>query len=122
MARILVIDNDEEERTRLSALLRHAGHQIDEAADGKDALLALRDHSYDLVLTEVLLGEMDGTAVVTYLDAQPHKPRIIAFSGGNSQIPAEMALLLVKAQVNLTLPKPFDEKELVRLAGGLLAA
>jgi len=122
MARILLVDNDEEQRTRLAAVLRQAGHEAEEAHDGKDALLALRDRHYDLVITEVLLNEMDGTAVVTYLEAQPHKPKIIALSGGNSQIPAEMALLLVKPQVNITLPKPVDEKELVKLAASLLAA
>lgn len=122
MAQILLVDNVRDERRALAAALQTGGYEVHEAEDGTDALENLRRHDYNLVITEVLLNEIDGTAVVEYLAAQPQRPRIIAFTAGNSQIPPEMALLLVKGQVDAALYKPVTEAAILKLAGELLAA
>jgi len=122
MARILLIDNAKEQRRALMLALQAKGHEVHEAEDGKDGIENLRQRSYELVITEVLLTELDGSEVVTYLDAQAVKPKIIAYTAGNSQIPAEQALLLVKSQVDAALIGPVEETELAALADKLLAA
>ena len=122
MARILIVDNARDQRRALAAALQAKNHDVHEAEDGKDALENLRQHQYDLVITEILLSEIDGTEVINYIDLQPQKPKVIAYSAGNSQIPADMALLLVKAQVAATLHNPVEAAEIVTLVNKLLAA
>lgn len=122
MARVLLIDNDKEARARLAAAFTSAGHSVSEATDGKDAIETLRNTAFELVVTEVLLPELDATHVVNYIDTQLSRPKVIALSAGNSQIPPAMALLLVKPQVALTFIKPIDEAEVLRAAATLFAA
>lgn len=122
MARILIIDNVRDTRRSLASALQAKGHETHEAADGKDAIENLRTHNYDLLITEVLLTEIDAPKVLDYLEAQPHRPPVIALSGGNSQIPAEMALLMVKPQVAATFARPVADAEVVAQAEKLLAA
>lgn len=122
MARILLVDNAKEQRRALAQALQENGHDVNEAEDGKDALENLRQRTYDLVITEILLTELDGTAVINYLEDIAVKPKIIAFTGGNEQIPAEQALLLVKHQANITLPLPLDIPSVVEQANRLLNA
>lgn len=122
MARILLVDNAKEQRRALALALQKNGHEVHEAEDGRDALENLRQRSYDLVITEILLTDLDGTQVIAYLDMQAVKPKSIAYTGGNEQIPAEQALLLVKNQVDVALVSPVDEASMIELAQKLLAA
>lgn len=121
MARILLIEDKKGVRRALAAALQAAGHEILEADDGRSGIELLKQRNFDLVITEVLLADLDGTEVLTWLEQQPQRPPVIAMSGGNSQIPAEMALLMAKVQASATLTKPIDEAELVALVSQLLS-
>lgn len=120
MAKILIIEDKKGIRRALAALLTNLNHEVTEAEDGQDAIDLLRQTRFDLILTEVLLQSVDATEVMAWLETQPDRPPVIAMSGGNSQIPAEMALLLAKTQANATIEKPIDEARLLRLVESLL--
>lgn len=120
MARILLIDNDKTLRRSLAQALQGKGHETSEADDGRDAIENLKLHNYALIITEVLLTDLDAGAVLAYLEENGLQIPVIALSGGNSQIPAEMALLMVKAQVTATLVKPVTEADITALAEKLL--
>lgn len=120
MAKILLVENMKGVRRAIAALLQNVGHEVIEVEDGSEAIAQLRDHPFDLVISEVLLANVDGTEVLTYLEKQPDRPPVIAISSGNNQIPAEMALLLAKTQANATIKKPFEDSELLALVEQLL--
>lgn len=120
MANILIVEDKKGIRRAIASRLAQNGHAITEAEDGQDAIDHLRQTRFDLIITEVLLQNVDGTEVLAWLESQPEKTPVIAMSAGNSQIPAEMALLLAKTQANATLQKPIDEAELLRLVDMLL--
>lgn len=121
VAKILLIENMKSVRRALAARLKEAGHDIVEAEDGGDAIAYLRQHNVDLVITEMLLDKHDGTEVLAFIESQPIKPPVIAMTGGNSQIPADMAILPAKALATATLTKPIDETVLLGLITRLLA-
>lgn len=58
--RILVVDDIATNRLVVSQMLRHMGFQAEEASGGRAALLALADNSYDLVLLDLNMPDMNG--------------------------------------------------------------
>jgi DNA-binding response OmpR family regulator len=62
--RILVIDDDPDIRGLVRALLERAGHEVAEAADGREGLKALYAASADLVILDVTMPELDGWATL----------------------------------------------------------
>lgn len=74
-ARILVIDDDEGIRRVLSTVLEDAGHLVDTAKDGGDAIQRAATTMYDLALIDIRLPDMDGTKLLTKIDES--NPRIV---------------------------------------------
>lgn len=60
MARILVVDDNAENRYMLETLLRGHGHEVDLAGNGSAALEIARTRPPDIVVTDILMPEMDG--------------------------------------------------------------
>lgn len=65
--RALVVEDHDDTRTLLQSLLQAHGCIVDTAADGKTALRFLSEHRYDVVLLDIVLPKLSGTAVMTYL-------------------------------------------------------
>jgi len=57
---VLVVDDNEMNRDLLSRILRRRGHEVSLATDGREALEALAAQSFDLVLLDILMPEMNG--------------------------------------------------------------
>lgn len=69
--RILVVDDVEENREVLARRLAREGYAVSSAASGEDALAALADGAFDLVLLDVLMPGLDGFAVLERIKASP---------------------------------------------------
>ena len=63
MTRVLIVDDEPESRTRLRALLQAHGHAVIEASNGLDALELARQQPPDLVVSDILMPQMDGFAL-----------------------------------------------------------
>src|SRR5688572_18662207 len=70
-ATIVLADDEEDFRTIYGATLRDAGHQVWEAADGDEAIRAVRAHVPDLLLLDVWMPILNGFEVV---EAMRHDP------------------------------------------------
>ena len=111
--KILVCDENNEERGRLLQNLAAAGlDNCDEARDGDSALEAIRRSGYDIVITDLWLSGIDGIALIRAamkLDLDEH-PSFILMSPINKQ-----AILVeaCEAGADLCIPKPFDFSALV---------
>lgn len=66
---ILIVDDNKVQRFTLAKMLTEAGYEVSEAASGEEALGILRNESFDLVLLDVVLGEMDGYEVTQRIKA-----------------------------------------------------
>lgn len=60
MGSILLVDDSPEELASLRAILAHAGHDVSSVTEGELALSMARAQQPDLILLDVLMGEMDG--------------------------------------------------------------
>lgn len=60
MARILVVEDDTDLNNAYCIILRHEGHEVVEAFDGKEALEKLKNFEPDLVLLDLLMPVMGG--------------------------------------------------------------
>jgi signal transduction histidine kinase len=82
MARIVILDDNAVDRRLLVNLAEHAGHEALETGSGLEALTAIRAAPVDLVVTDVLMPEMDGYAFVRRLraDEHAHQPRVIFYT------------------------------------------
>ncbi|MBL1263231.1 response regulator [Methylomicrobium sp. RS1] len=68
-SRILVVDDDPDNRAHLSRLLHSRGYRITTADNGAAALARLADERFDLILLDVIMPEMDGITVLARLKA-----------------------------------------------------
>jgi two-component system, chemotaxis family, chemotaxis protein CheY len=68
---ILAVDDSASMRQMVNFTLKGAGYQVVQAVDGVDALEYARDHSVDLVLTDVNMPRMDGITLVKELRTLP---------------------------------------------------
>ena len=66
-AKILVVDDDPDIRTVLSALLESKGYQVVTASDGKEGLDTLKAEKPSLMILDLLMSEMDGFDVMKKL-------------------------------------------------------
>ena len=62
--RILVVDDNEMNRDMLSRRLQRKGYHVDTAIGGREALEALAAESYDLVLLDIMMPDVDGFQVL----------------------------------------------------------
>jgi two-component system cell cycle response regulator CpdR len=60
MARILLAEDDESMRRFLAKALQNAGHDVESFGNGTDAHRKLKDDIFDILLTDIVMPEMDG--------------------------------------------------------------
>jgi two-component system chemotaxis response regulator CheY len=120
MAQILLIDDMKGVRRAVSAVLKRAGHTIVEADDGGVGLELLKSQRFDLVITDMLMPQHDGMEVLLFLEQQSNRPKVLAISGGGSQVSADEAFMLARSKADATLAKPFDNADLLAAVDRLL--
>lgn len=116
MARILVVDDEEADRTFQQVVLEGAGHEIFLAEDGGEAIRAFAGRGIEVVLTDLQMPKVHGLELIMILRDFSPRPAIIAISGtGAPQL--EMAAALGAER---TLSKPVDPDELVAAVDDVL--
>src|SRR6202163_2401344 len=78
---ILIADDDAEVRDILREALERAGYVTVAAADGSEALTALRSMQFDLLITDIAMPERDGLEMMEALRYERNSPKVIAMSG-----------------------------------------
>jgi DNA-binding NtrC family response regulator len=109
-ARILIVEDEPAIRLALSGLLRKQGYEVEQAPSGGDALQKIREGSFDLVLTDLALG--DGVSGMDVLraskGAHPEMPVVMITAHGSEKVAVEA----MKAGAEDYVPKPFDNDEM----------
>jgi DNA-binding NtrC family response regulator len=108
MARILVIDDDEQIRGVLRKALEMEGHEVLEAGHGREALRLHRATPAELVITDIIMPEQDGLEVIMALRREAPDLKVIAMSGGGHLVQTEALDMAEPLGAFATLRKPFQ--------------
>lgn len=120
MSRILVVDDAVEARHLLRTILRHAGHDTVEAANGAEALRSLRKDSFDLVISDGLMPVMDGFRLCIELRRDPATSAIPFILYTASFVDPNDMQLASTMGADAYLLKPADPSEILAVVDQLL--
>jgi class 3 adenylate cyclase len=104
---VLVVDDDRVNRMLLTRSLEQSGHEVRTAANGREALAAVREDPPDVVLLDILMPELDGVSVLAQMkadDGLSHLPVIMISAVDET----ESVLRCIEMGAEDYLPKPFD--------------
>lgn len=120
MAKILIIDDEEQIRLYLRRVLEEEGHEVVEAPDGKVGLKINRKELADLIICDIFMPEKEGLGTITELRHSYPEVKIIAISGGGRMGNLDFLSTAKKLGALRTLEKPFERKELLEAVRELL--
>ncbi|MTD99746.1 response regulator [Paracoccus sp. YIM 132242] len=111
MARILVVEDEDNIAIALEFLLAREGHAHSRLSEGRAALAAIRDERPDLVLLDVMLPDISGYEIVELLRADPGLSgvRILLMTARGSVVEKRRGLAL---GADGFIAKPFELSEL----------
>ncbi len=112
MAKILAVDDSASMRQMVAFTLKSAGHEVIEAVDGKNALDIAKKQSFNLVITDVNMPNMDGLTLTKELRGLPNfkfTPILILTTeaGGDKKVQGKAA------GATGWLVKPFNPEQLL---------
>jgi CheY-like chemotaxis protein len=116
--RILLVDDDRGLRHALSTLLTEAGHTVDSAADGPEAVARLDRGAIDIVLLDLGLPGIGGLEVLKHARALRKPPLVIVMTADDT---SGTLLEAVRRQAYRYLRKPFAPNEVVEIIAGAVA-
>ena len=117
--RVLVVDDDRGLSLALSTLLTDAGHEVETAGDGPDALALLRERAFDIVLLDVGLPTMSGLDVLAQARALATAPLVIMMTADDTP---ETVLESVRRQAFRYLRKPFPPNSIIEVVDDALGS
>ena len=110
MGKILVVDDQRNMRTTLAMMLRGNGFEVDEAADGAQAAETGATGAYDVVITDLRMGDTDGIDVLRAIKAAQPMTEVIVMTAYGT---IESAVEAMRLGAYDYIQKPFAEQELV---------
>jgi CheY-like chemotaxis protein len=120
--RILVAEDNAVNQKLALRLLGQLGYQADVAGNGLEVIAALERQSYDVVLMDVQMSELDALAATRQICARwprAARPRIVAMTANATQGDRELCL---SAGMDDYISKPIHTEELVRALSQSLVA
>ena len=118
---ILVTDDSASVRNTLSALLRDENYRVTTARDGLEAMRAMQDHRFSLVLTDLEMPQANGFELTEFIrnrSSQPRVPVIMLTSRGQDKHRERAAAV----GVNAFLVKPYSDEGLLQAMRSALGA
>jgi two-component system, NtrC family, response regulator AtoC len=116
-ARILVVEDMQSFRALIRSYLEDAGYRVTCVAGGIEALVALEQERFDLVLSDLVMIGMDGMALLNQVRRRhPQLPFVLVTAHGS----IDNAVAAMKNGADDYLQKPFRHRELVTVVERLL--
>lgn len=122
MARIMVVDDDPVARDVCAGLLTQAGHDVEPASSGHEAIELYRQRPFDLVFMDVLMPRLDGAETTVSLLNEFPDARIVAMSGGFLRHKDFFLEEAKRYGAVAAIGKPFTGEELLAVVEGTLAS
>lgn len=113
MNRILLVEDEEILRMLVVDTLEDEGYEIDEAADGQEALDLFQEHTYDLVIIDYMMPVFTGLEVIEKIRASSRNQdvKILMLSAKSQQFEQDRVLA---AGADYFMAKPFSPLNLLK--------
>ncbi|MEW5936066.1 MAG: response regulator [Bacillota bacterium] len=118
LARILVVDDEKNVRVTLGQCLVEAGHEVDLAVGGEHALQKLDEGSYDLVLLDIKLPDLDGVEVLRRIKHRRPEQAVVMITAYGT---IGTAVETMKLGALDYLQKPFTPEEIRSVVAAVLS-
>lgn len=120
MTKILVVDDNSNERNGLCRLLERAGYDVRSAADGLEALQKIQqnENEFDLLLVDVWMPRMNGLELLSHIP-QDSRCKAVIITGDESH---EVLLQSLRGNAYLFLDKPIQPQRLLQVVRSTLDA
>jgi YesN/AraC family two-component response regulator len=112
--KILLVEDEEAVRSMLKAVLEDEGYHVQEASNGKEALQSHASSSPDLILTDIVMPDIEGIEMIMKLRKSDPKVKIVAMSGG------DYLTIAKKLGADHVLAKPFSHQTLLEALKAML--
>lgn len=120
MAAILAVDDSASIRQTVKIALGAAGHAVSEAVDGADGIDKALAATFDLIITDLNMPQIDGLAMIRELRKKPEYAGVpILFL--TTENDAAMKQKAKAAGATGWITKPFDSDQLLRIVGKVLS-
>jgi len=110
MAKILIVDDQANMRATLALMLRGAGHEVADAKNGEEAIKAFNMENYDVVITDLKMGTVDGMDVLRHVRQESPFTEVIVMTAYGT---IESAVEAIRLGAHDYIQKPFTEEELL---------
>jgi len=117
--RVLIVDDDDQVRSFLAALLEVEGYEIVQASNGREAQVRCSDTELDLVITDLVMPEQEGLETIHALSRKYPNLPIIAVSGASGGAYLDLARRLGARAI---LRKPFEAATILQEVRRLMHA
>lgn len=117
--RIMVVDDETIVGKRLKPALEKSGHQVEVFEDGAAALRRFDEGSFDIVVTDVRMDEIDGLQVLEHVLGRSPRCKVIIITGYATMELAREAL--IKGAFDF-IAKPFRPDDLRKIIDKAVAA
>ena len=111
-ARILVIEDEEDVRELLKDILASEGHEVETSSDGSKGLKVFQSSTFDLVLTDLGMPEMNGWEVAARIKKISHATPVSVITGWEVKVDDSE---LRKPGVDFMINKPFQIKQILQV-------
>ena len=82
--KVLIVDDEADHRQYLASVVSSWGHEVSEAADGRDALQALSTSPADVLITDLIMPRLDGFELLKTLGSEDRLPPAIVMTAFGS--------------------------------------
>ena len=115
-AHLLVVDDEEKIRALIRKYAEFEGYRVSEAADGMEAVLAVRKQDFDLVILDIMMPELDGFAACREIKKEKDIPVLMLSARGEEYD----KLLGFELLADDYVVKPFSPRELLMRVAAIL--
>lgn len=112
MAKILVIDDEEQNLFTVETILQADGHEVTTAVDGEEGMTKLKATGFDVVITDIIMPGKEGMETIMEIVKSHPDVKIVAMSGGGRLGNKDILEMAEKLGATTTLPKPFKVDQL----------
>ncbi len=118
---VLLVDDDDNVLKTISPMLTDAGFKVVAVTEARVGLDELQANAFDLIITDILMPDMEGIEFIMKLRAKSPRVPIIAISGGGRISNASFLTFAQKLGANAVLEKPFGRDQLLDVVTRVLA-